>query len=119
MGKSESPNLQIAGLDTIINSIYYNPALTLQALEQSQGGSRAFFDKWFAAMNSPKGLPRVHDKKLSILALCELLKMDTNAVPPALKEGWSGLVAGTLAIFKDLPEAEDREWWSYVSDVIS
>ncbi|KAG8955960.1 hypothetical protein FRC04_006408 [Tulasnella sp. 424] len=108
MAKSESPNLQISGLDTIINSIYYNPVLTLQALEQAQGGSRAFFDKWFVAMNDPKGLPRVHDKKLSILALCELLKMDTNAVPPALKEGWSGLVAGTLAIFKDLPEAEDR-----------
>ncbi|KAG8924879.1 hypothetical protein FRC01_010942 [Tulasnella sp. 417] len=108
MGKSESPNLQIAGLDAIINCIYYNPVMTLQALEQAQGGSRAFFDKWFAAMNSPKGLPRVHDKKLSILALCELLKMDTSAVPPTLTEGWSGLVAGTLAIFKELPEAEDR-----------
>ncbi|KAG8945281.1 hypothetical protein FRC04_001058 [Tulasnella sp. 424] len=109
MAKSESPNLQISGLDTIINSIYYNPVLTLQALEQTQGGSRAFFDKWFVAMNDPKGLPHVHDKKLSILALCELLKMDTSAVPPALKEGWSGLVAGTLAIFKDLPEAEDHK----------
>ncbi|KIO25700.1 hypothetical protein M407DRAFT_8258 [Tulasnella calospora MUT 4182] len=108
MAKSESPNLQIAGLDTIINSIYYNPVLTLQALEQAQGGARAFFDKWFAAMNSPKGLPRVHDKKLSILALCELMKMDTSAVPQTLTEGWSGLVAGALAIFKELPEAEDR-----------
>ncbi|KAG8996957.1 hypothetical protein FRB90_012609 [Tulasnella sp. 427] len=108
LSKSESPNLQVEGLNTIINSVFYSPVLTLQALEQTPGGSRAFFDKWFAAMKSEKGLPRVHDKKLSILALCELLKMDISGVPPSLKEGWSGLVGGALAVFKGLPEAEDR-----------
>lgn len=103
------PQLQLAGLDTIICTVLYNPALALATLEHTPGGSRAFFDKWFAAMNDEKALPRVHDKKLSILALCELLKMDVNAVPPSLKDGWNGLVGGILAVFKELPAAEARE----------
>ncbi|KAG8903898.1 hypothetical protein FRB99_002598 [Tulasnella sp. 403] len=108
LSKAESPQLQLAGMDNIVNALFYNPALTMAALEQTPGGSRAFFDKWFAAMHDDKGLPRVHDKKLSILTLCELLKMDTNAVPPSLKDGWSGLVGGILALFKALPAAEAR-----------
>lgn len=60
-------------------------------------------------MNSEKGLPRVHDKKLTILTLCELLKMNLSDVPPSLKEGWNGLVAGILSVFKGLPQAEQSE----------
>jgi len=108
LAASENPSLQLAGLDTIISTLLYNPALALATLEHTPGGSRAFFDKWFAAMKSEKGLPRVHDKKLSILTLCELLKMNVNAVPPSLKDGWSGLVGGILDIFKALPAAEAR-----------
>lgn len=105
--------LQLSGLDTVICAIFYNPALSLAALEQAPGGSRAFFDKWFAAMNSQSGLPRVHDKKLSILSLCELLKMDVNAVPASLKDGWNGLVGGILAVFKGLPDAEESTYPNY------
>jgi hypothetical protein len=60
-------------------------------------------------MAEDEGLPRVHDKKLSILTLCELMKVDPAAVPPTLKEGWVGIIGGILAIFKGLPEAEDRK----------
>lgn len=95
----------------------YNPALALATLEAA-GGSRAFFDKWFAAMKEDKGLPRVHDKKLSILTLCELLKMDVNAVPPSLKDGWGGLVGGILDVFKALPDAEIRKYFTLALDLV-
>lgn len=65
-----------------------------------------FFDRWFEAINSEKDLlPRVHDKKLSILALCSLLELSPDAVPEGLRSGWPHIVGGALAIFKDLPKA--------------
>jgi importin-7 len=67
---------------------------------------RNFFDKWFAAINGGNStLPRVHDKKLSIVALCALLDMDPAGVPNNLQGGWHGIVDGVLKIFKDLPSA--------------
>ena len=67
--------------------------------------ARSFFDRWFAAINHKEGLPRVHDKKLSILALCALLEMMPDAVPDALRDGWPGIVGGILKIFRGLPKA--------------
>ena len=67
--------------------------------------SRLFFDKWFALLNSDKGLPRVHDKKLSVLAMCALLEMDPAGIPAPLHDGWGGIVAAILHVFKDLPRA--------------
>ena len=69
------------------------------------GTSRLFFDKWFEAINSDNRLPRVHDKKLSITALCALLEMDPAAVPEPIREGWPQIVGGALRVFKDLPKA--------------
>jgi hypothetical protein len=69
------------------------------------GMSRVFFDQWFLAINSDNKLPRVHDKKLTIVTLCSLMEMNPSAIPNVLKEGWPGVVAGALKIFKDLPKA--------------
>lgn len=102
--------MQLAALNTIVACVFYNPALTLNTLEHTPGGARAFFDKWFAAMADEKGLPRVHDKKLSIMTLCELLKMDVGAVPASLKDGWSGLLGGMLKVFKGLPAAIESKF---------
>ena len=72
----------------------------------SPSSARLFFDKWFVAINSEKNLlPRVHDKKLSILALCSLLGLAPEVVPEPLRNGWPGIVGGVLRIFKDLPKA--------------
>lgn len=90
----------------IVNSVLYNPALTLQILEtQGAGTARTFFDKWFVTLQAEAGLPRVHDKKLSIFALCALLEMDPHAVPVSLHEGWAGIVGAVLNVFKGLPTA--------------
>ncbi|KDQ15134.1 hypothetical protein BOTBODRAFT_32118 [Botryobasidium botryosum FD-172 SS1] len=98
--------LRLASLEVLVNSVLYNPVLALQILEnQGAGALRTFFDKWFVILQSEAGLPRVHDKKLSIFALCALLEMDPSAVPATLHEGWAGIVGAILNVFKGLPKA--------------
>ena len=76
---------------------------------QLNGLARGFFDAWFTALASAsKGLddlPRVHDKRLSILTLGKLMEMEPANVPVSLQPGWAGIVAGALSVFKELPAA--------------
>ncbi|TFY82908.1 hypothetical protein EWM64_g1102 [Hericium alpestre] len=106
MDKAETTALRLANLEVLINAVLYNPGPALQFMEQYRAGTgRVFFDKWFAAINSDSGLPRVHDKKLTILALCALMELGPSGIPDNLKDGWHGIVAGALRVFKDLPKA--------------
>lgn len=107
LDKAETSSLRLANLEVLINGVLYNPSAALHLMEVTAAGSaRVFFDKWFVAINSEKNLlPRVHDKKLSILALCSLLELAPAAVPENLRNGWPGIVGGALRIFKDLPKA--------------
>lgn len=106
LDKSETASLRLANLEVLINAVLYNPTATLHIIEAFRPGmARVFFDKWFAAITSEGRLPRVHDKKLSILALCALLELAPSAVPETLQNGWHGIVGGVLKIFKDLPKA--------------
>lgn len=73
------------------------------------GAARVFFDRWFVAINTDSRLPRVHDKKLSLLALCALLEMAPETIPEQLREGWPGIVGGALKVFKTLPKAIEGE----------
>lgn len=99
--KPDTKAYSLANLEVLINAIFYNPAAALHIMEGIQhGSSRSFFDRWFAAINAERGLPRVHDKKLSIVTLSALLDMDAAQVPEGLKEGWVGIVGGILSIFK-------------------
>lgn len=103
---AESAALKLALLNVLINAVLYNPSAALHIMENSKPGcARAFFDKWFAAINKDVLLPRVHDKKLSILALTSLLELNPSGIPESLREGWPGIVAGALKLFKDLPKA--------------
>jgi len=68
--------------------------------------ARMFFDRWFVAINANEmSLPRIHDKKLTIIALCALMEMAPEAVPEGLRDGWPGIVGGALKLFKTLPKA--------------
>lgn len=106
-GNEQTVALRLANLEVLINTVLYNPSAALHLMETLRPGkARAFIDSWFAAINDGAArLPRVHDKKLSILALCALLEMSPGAIPETLKDGWPGIVAGILTIFKDLPKA--------------
>ncbi|KAI0688708.1 ARM repeat-containing protein [Cytidiella melzeri] len=99
-------SLRLANLEVLINCILYNPAAALHIMESIQPGtSKLVFDKWFEAIESSSRLPRVHDKKLCLVALCALLEMEPAAIPEPVREGWPHIVAGALQVFKDLPKA--------------
>ncbi|KAG6919218.1 hypothetical protein DXG01_008013 [Tephrocybe rancida] len=104
LDKSQTSSLRLANLEVLINTVLYNPSAALHLMEGS-GKGRVFFDRWFAAINGDDLLPRVHDKKLSILALCSLLELPPTVVPQSLQGGWPGIVGGILTIFKELPKA--------------
>lgn len=106
LDSASTPSFRLANLEVLINAVLYNPTAALHLMESTQqGAARAFFDRWFAAINGNNLLPRVHDKKLSILALCALIELPPTSVPESLQSGWPGIVGGILTIFKDLPKA--------------
>ncbi|KAJ7578155.1 armadillo-type protein [Mycena floridula] len=103
--KAETRALRLANLEVLINAVLYNPSAALHIMETRPGAGRLFFDKWFTAIKSADALPRVHDKKLTIVTLCALMEMPPNAIPETLQSGWAGLLAGVLTIFTELPKA--------------
>ena len=106
LDKTNTSALRLANLEVLINTILYNPSAALHIMESfSPGTARLFLERWSAAIQADNQLPRVHDKKLSILALCALLEMPEASVPQPLRDAWVGIVGGILRIFKDLPEA--------------
>ncbi|KAH9480674.1 putative importin [Psilocybe cubensis] len=111
LDKTETPALRLANLEVLINAVLYNPSAALHLMEAYKPGmARLFFDRWFVAINTDNRLPRVHDKKLSLLALCALMEMPPDSVPETVRDGWPGIVGGALKIFKTLPKAiEDRK----------
>ncbi|KAF8125741.1 armadillo-type protein [Boletus edulis] len=99
-------SFKLANMIVLINTVFYNPTAALHLMENYKPGTaRLFFDRWFAAINTEDKLPRVHDKKLSLLVLSKLLEVDGAMIPASLMEGWYGIVGGALVIFKSLPQA--------------
>jgi len=107
--KGETSSFRLANLEILVNAVLYNASAALHFMEAYKPGfARVFFDRWFVAINGEDKLPRVHDKKLSILALCKLLDMEAVLIPDGLRDGWPGIVVGALNIFKSLPQAVAR-----------
>ncbi|CCO31401.1 putative importin c550,11 [Rhizoctonia solani AG-1 IB] len=93
-------------LNVIVSALLCSPALALHALGTS---ARPVFDRWFVALRNGS-LARVHDKKLSLLAFCELLKLERDRVPADLLDGWVGIVGGILQLLEEYPKAvENRQ----------
>ncbi|KAH9999685.1 armadillo-type protein [Russula compacta] len=103
LDKTETKAFELANLEVLINAVLYNPGAALALMNPH--GARVFFDRWFAAVNAERGLPRVHDKTLSIVALSALLEMKAGTVPAELRDGWVGIVGGAIRVFKGLPKA--------------
>ena len=93
-------------LEMVINAVYYNPLIALHVLE-SRGWTNKFFSSWFSNIESFK---RVHDKKLSIVAISSLLTLDASQVPSSVQLGWPRLMQGAVRLFQTLPAAmKNRE----------
>ena len=92
-------------MEMVINTIYYNPVLALQVLE-TNGWTNKFFSSWFANIES---FTRVHDKKLSIIAISSLLTLRAEDVPTSVQQGWPRLLQGVIQLFRYLPAAMKSE----------
>ncbi|KAJ9155365.1 Importin-beta domain-containing protein [Pleurostoma richardsiae] len=93
-------------MEMVINAIHYNPILTLQVLE-TKGWTNKFFSLWFGSMDS---FTRVHDKKLCIVAIVQLLSIRPDQVPASVSVGWPRLLQGITVLFRSLPAAlKNRE----------
>ena len=88
-------------LEMVINAIYYNPLLALNILELNAWTNK-FFSIWFSNIDS---FSRVHDKKLSILAISCLLMLRGGDVPTSVQQGWPRLLQGAVRLFETLPAA--------------
>lgn len=88
-------------MEMVINAIYYNPLLALRVTE-SKGWTNKFFSQWFSNIES---FTRVHDKKLSILAITGLLTLRAEDVPSSVQQGWPRLLQGVVRLFQTLPAA--------------
>lgn len=88
-------------MEMVINAIYYNPILALRVTE-SKGWTNKFFSSWFSNMEN---FTRVHDKKLSILAISSLLTLRAEDVPTSVQQGWPRLLQGVVRLFQTLPAA--------------
>jgi hypothetical protein len=93
-------------MEMVINAIYYNPRLSVHVLE-SNGWTNKFFSMWFSSIDS---FTRVHDKKLSIGAITQLLTLRADEVPQSVQQGWPRLLQGVTRLFQTLPAAlKNRE----------
>lgn len=93
-------------LEMVINAIYYNPFLALRVLE-AKGWTNYFMSQWFSNFEN---FSRVHDKKLSILAISGLLTLRADEIPTSVETGWPRLLGGVLQLFNTLPAAEKSQF---------
>ena len=84
----------------VLESMYYNPTLSLSILE-SHGATQAFFATVLPMLTKCR---RVHECKVAIVALLSLLAMDPQSVPPALRNGYPHLFGALLTQLKALPK---------------
>jgi hypothetical protein len=96
-------------MEMVINTIYYNPLLSLRVLE-AKGWTNRFFSSWFSNIEN---FGRVHDKKLSILAISALLTLRADDVPSSVQQGWPRLLQGLVRLFHTLPAAMKRMWFTF------
>lgn len=101
---------RITNLNVLVNCVLYNPAAAVQIFE-SHSATRKFFENWFKAITTVGGMPRVHAKKLTILAICALLETDPAALPPTIQDGWSPIMAGVLKTLREMPAALEGMVW--------
>ncbi|KAK3832183.1 MAG: armadillo-type protein [Linnemannia elongata] len=95
---------RVQALEVVMNALYYNAPVTLRLLEEN-GWTQRFLTVWFTNLDK---FSRVHDKKLSIFALCSILNVPVAQLPPALQSGWPQILNGILTNFEGLPVAQAK-----------
>ncbi|KAK9472166.1 armadillo-type protein [Dipodascopsis tothii] len=88
-------------VEVVINCIYCNPPLALRFLEENNH-TGYFFNLWFTSIES---MTRVHDKKLSVMTIINVMSLPDDQIPASLQPGFGQLLHGTLQFLKTLPDA--------------
>ncbi|KAK9469786.1 armadillo-type protein [Lipomyces arxii] len=99
--EESSSGYLVSLIEVIINCLYYNPVLAFQALEDA-GQTANFFNIWFSNINK---LVRVHDKKLSILAILSVISLPDEQIPASIMPGLPQLLHGMFQLLRTLPDA--------------
>ena len=100
--------LRIMCMNMVITSLYYSPAIFFQTLGSvpTKPGEepliRKFLALWFMHADDFTGL---HNRKLSILALCRLLGLPYAQFPAHIQQVWPHLIGHFVALFSKLPVA--------------
>ncbi|KAG0017779.1 hypothetical protein BGZ80_007926 [Entomortierella chlamydospora] len=100
----QTVEFRVQAIEVVMNALYYNPSVTLRLLEEN-GWTQVFLTVWFTNLDK---FSRVHDKKLSIVALCSILSVPVEQLPPALQSGWPQVLNGILSNFEGLPAAQAK-----------
>ncbi|KAF9361062.1 hypothetical protein BGX26_006150 [Mortierella sp. AD094] len=100
----QTVEFRVQAIEVVMNALYYNPSVTLRLLEEN-GWTQLFLTVWFTNLDK---FSRVHDKKLSIVALCSILSVPAEQLPPALQSGWPQVLNGILSNFEGLPVAQAK-----------
>ncbi|KAG0315466.1 hypothetical protein BGZ97_008202 [Linnemannia gamsii] len=100
----QTVEFRVQAIEVVMNALYYNAAVTLRLLEEN-GWTQRFLTAWFTSLDK---FSRVHDKKLSIIALCSILSVPVEQLPPALQSNWPQVLDGILSNFEGLPIAQAK-----------
>ncbi|KAG0308818.1 hypothetical protein BGZ98_006751 [Dissophora globulifera] len=100
----QTVEFRVQAIEVVMNCLYYNPSVTLRLLEEN-GWTQRYLEVWFASLDK---FTRVHDRKLSIVALCSILSVPVEQLPPALQSGWPQVLNGILSNFQGLPIAQAK-----------
>ena len=106
MANTKPTSLHVHCLEVVVNCIWYNPLMTLTLLNQA-GKTQEFFALW---LGSTSKLTRVHDKKLSVVALLTLFQESAKHWDQIgdLKQGYGQLMKLMLDLLATLPKAEQE-----------
>ncbi|KAK4053547.1 Nonsense-mediated mRNA decay protein 5 [Microbotryomycetes sp. JL201] len=94
-------SLFLHALLSVIMAMWYNPAMTMTILD-AHDWTQQFFAHWFKRLSK---LNRVHDKKISIEAICAILEWLVTNPASSLNANVGQFVSGGLVIFSDFAEA--------------
>jgi len=106
LNSCKSSGLKILLLETIANTLYYNPLLTLRVLE-AKGLVTPVFTLWFQTI--PK-FKQFYDKKLIILGLAAIFGVRYNNLPPVIQQGSKQILETLIKLLGQTEEdRKDKE----------
>jgi len=92
---AESLRLKVLLLSNVAACLYYNVELTLKILEENLSMTQQVFALWLSLLDS---FERVHDKKLTLLALSSLFKVSPDKLPASVRNGMNQLLHFCLVL---------------------